>query len=114
MLLRNGGEDYRVTAEFQNASQLVTGNEVMIGGLSAGLVKEIELGDEGEALVTFTVDDDFAPLPRGTIATVRQNSLSSVAGRQVQLTLPPAGEAEGEIADGGTLDQSETVSAVDL
>ena len=114
MLLRNGGEDYRVTAEFQNASQLVTGNEVMIGGLSAGLVKEIELGDDGQALVTFTVDDEFAPLPRGTIATVRQGSLSSVAGRQVQLTLPPAGEADGEIADGDTLSQAETVSAVDL
>ena len=114
MLLRNGGEDYRVTAEFQNASQLVNGNEVLIGGLSAGLVKEIELGDDGQALVTFTVDDEFAPLPRGTVATIRQGSLSSVAGRQVHLTLPPAGEAEGEIDDGGTLSQSETVSAVDL
>ena len=114
MLLRNGGEDYRVTAEFQNASQLVNGNEVMIGGHSAGLVKEIELGDNGQALVTFTVDDEFAPLPRGTIATVRQGSLSSVAGRQVHLTLPPAGESDDEISDGGTLSQAETVSAVDL
>ena len=114
LLLRNGGEDYRVTAEFQNASQLVTGNQVMIGGLAAGLVKEIELGDQGEALVTFTVDDEYAPLPRGTVATVRQNSLSSVAGRQVELTLPPASEAEGEISDGATLSQSQTVSAVDL
>ncbi len=114
MLLRNGGEDYRVTAEFQNASQLVNGNEVLVGGLSAGLVKEIELGDEGQALVTFTVDEEFAPLPRGTVATVRQNSLSSVAGRQVQLTLPPASEATEEIEDGGTLSQEETVSAVDL
>jgi phospholipid/cholesterol/gamma-HCH transport system substrate-binding protein len=114
MLIRNGGEDYRITAEFQNASQLVTGNEVMIGGLSAGLVKEIELGDDGQALVTFTVDDEFAPLPRGTIATVRQGSLSSVAGRQVHLTLPPAGESDGEIADGDSLSQAETVSAVDL
>ena len=60
------------------------------------------------------VDDEFAPLPRGTVATVRQNSLSSVAGRQVQLTLPPASEQTEEIEDGGTLTQQETVSAVDL
>jgi phospholipid/cholesterol/gamma-HCH transport system substrate-binding protein len=113
-LLRNGGDDYRVTAEFQNASQLVTGNEVLVGGLSAGLVKEIELGDNGQALVTFTVDEEFAPLPEGTIATVRQNSLSSVAGRQVELTLPPAEDGQGEIEDGGSLSQAETVSAVDL
>ena len=114
MLLRNGGEDYKVTAEFQNASQLVNGNEVIIGGAPVGLVKEIELGDSGEALVTFSVDDEFAPLPRGAIATIRQNSLSSVAGRQVHLELPPSGASDAEIPDGGTLSQQETVSAVDL
>ena len=114
MLLTGGDDDYKVTAEFQNASQLVTGNAVMVGGLSAGTVKEIELGDDGEALVTFTVSDEFAPLPRGTIASVRQGSLSSVAGRQLQRTLPPSNEGAGEIADGGTLSQAETVSAVDL
>jgi phospholipid/cholesterol/gamma-HCH transport system substrate-binding protein len=42
-------------------------------------------------------------------------SLSSVAGRQVQLTLPPEGsDIQGEIEDGGTMTQAETVSAVDL
>ncbi|MDQ2676089.1 MAG: MlaD family protein, partial [Actinomycetota bacterium] len=110
-----GDEEYEVTAEFQNASQLVTGNQVMVGGLAAGSVKEIELGEDGEALVTFTVSEKFAPLPRGTTATIRQGSLSSVAGRQVQLTLPPDGAGdEGEIEDGGTMTQGETVSAVDL
>ncbi|MDQ3759123.1 MAG: MlaD family protein, partial [Actinomycetota bacterium] len=110
-----GDDEYEVTAEFQNASQLVTGNQVMIGGLAAGSVKEIELGGDGEALVTFTVDEEFAPLPRGTTATVRLGSLSSVAGRQVQLTLPPVGTGDvEEIEDGGTMSQSETVSAVDL
>ena len=27
-----GGEEYEVTAEFENASQLVKGNEVVVGG----------------------------------------------------------------------------------
>ena len=114
MLLGSSDDDYRVTAEFQNASQLVNGNEVVIGGSAVGLVKEIELGDNGQAIVTFTVDDEFTPLPRGTIATVRQTSLSSVAGRQVELTLPPETEETEPIADGETLSQAETVSAVDL
>ena len=115
MFVGGDGEDYEVTAEFQNASQLVTGNQVMVGGLAAGSISEIELGPEGEALVTFSVKEDFAPLPRGTTATVRQGSLSSVAGRQVQLTLPPETEGEVEvIEDGGTMTQAETVSAVDL
>ncbi len=115
MFVGGGDDEYEVTAEFQNASQLVTGNQVMIGGLAAGTIKEIGLGEDGEAIVTFTVEEDFAPLPRGTTATVRQGSLSSVAGRQIQLTLPPQGGQDlGEIEDGGTMSQSETVSAVDL
>jgi phospholipid/cholesterol/gamma-HCH transport system substrate-binding protein len=109
-----GGDDYEVTAEFENASQLVGGEQVVVGGVSAGSVKEIELGPNGQALVTFSVDDEFAPLGRGTTATIRTPSLTSIAGRQVQLTLPPDSEAGEEIPDGGTLSQAETVSAVDL
>ena len=107
-------EPYRVTAEFQNASQLVKGNEVTIGGTGAGTVESIELGDDGQAIVRLAISKDFAPLYRGTVATVRQGSLSSVAGRQVQLVPPPASDRGEEIDDGGTLTQSETVSAVDL
>ncbi len=109
-----GGDDYEVTAEFTNASQLVRGNEVTIGGTRAGTVKSIELADNGNALVRFSVDEQFTPLPAGTIAQVRSFSLSGVANRQVQLTLP-ADDSGGEpIEDGGTLDRSQTISAVDL
>jgi phospholipid/cholesterol/gamma-HCH transport system substrate-binding protein len=114
ILLTSGGDDYEVTAEFQNAGQLVKGNEVVVGGTHAGSVKEIELGPQGQALVTFSVDDDYAPLSRGTVATVRSPSLSQIAGRQVQLTLPADGTEGSSIPSGGTLGESETVSAVDL
>jgi phospholipid/cholesterol/gamma-HCH transport system substrate-binding protein len=108
------GDQYRVTAHFANAGQLVKGNEVVVGGAKVGTVDAVELGPENEALVTFSVDDDYAPLKRGTVATIRSPSLSQIAGRQVQLTLPADSQAGAEISDGGTLDQSETVSAVDL
>ena len=114
MLFTGGDEEYTVTAEFENASQLVNGNEVVVGGAAAGTVKEIELGDDGAALVTFTVDDQFAPLKRGTTATVRSFSLSGIANRQVQLTLPPESEDSDPIEDGGLLTRQETVSEVDL
>ena len=32
VLLSGNGDDYEVTAEFENASQLVKGNEVVVGG----------------------------------------------------------------------------------
>jgi phospholipid/cholesterol/gamma-HCH transport system substrate-binding protein len=114
MFIGGNGEDYEVTAEFENASQLVGGEIVVVGGVRAGSVKEIELGPNGQALVTFTVDEEYAPLRRGTTATIRSPSLASIAARQVQLTLPPDSEAGEEIESGGTLDQSETVSEVDL
>ena len=114
LLLVGNGDDYEVTAEFENASQLVTGNEVVVGGVPAGSVKKIELGPNGRALVTFTVDDDYAPLRRGTTATIRDPALSSIAGRQLQLTLPVDSTAGPEVPSGGTLTEAETVSAVDL
>lgn len=114
MLLTGGGEEYEVTAEFENASQLVTGNEVVVGGASVGTVSEIELGPESQALVTFTVSEDYAPLRRGTTATVRSPSLSQIAGRQVQLSLPPDASAGPPIDSGESLSLAETVSQVDL
>ena len=108
------GDSYEVTAEFQNASQLVTGNKVVIGGRPVGTVEEITIGEDGQALVRFTIDEGYAPLRRGTVATVRWTSLSSVAQRQVQLTPPPEGVEAEEIPDGGVMTQSETVAEVDI
>lgn len=115
VLVLTGSDDdgYEITAEFTNASQLVSGNEVTIGGAGVGTVKGIELADNGNALVRFSVDDEFAPLPAGTVAQVRSLSLASIANRQVQLTLP-AGQSGETIPDGGTLDRSQTVSAVEI
>ena len=105
---------YTVTAEFTNASQLVGGNVVTIGGTNVGTVDDIQLAANGNALVTFSVDSAYAPLTRGTKAQVRSFSLSGVANRQVELTLPPQGKGGDEIPSGGTMTTAETVSEVDL
>ncbi len=114
LLLMGGGGAYTVTAEFQNASQLVKGNQVEVAGVPAGKVTSISLGDQGQALVKMEVSDSYAPLRRGTTATVRSSSLSGIANRYVQLDLPPENRAGAPIPDGGTMGQSETVSEVDL
>jgi phospholipid/cholesterol/gamma-HCH transport system substrate-binding protein len=110
---RCGGDEYSVTAQFQNASALVPGNQVVIGAQPVGSVKEIRLAPDGQANVTFTVDEEFTPLRRGTVATVRWASLSSVANRQIQLTPPAEGIGE-EIEDGGVLTQTETITDVEV
>jgi phospholipid/cholesterol/gamma-HCH transport system substrate-binding protein len=114
LLLFRGGSTYEVTAEFQNASQLVKGSQVVVAGVATGTVKDIALGDRGQALVTFTVSDPYEPLREGTTATIRSYSLSGIANRQIQLDLPPAEAAGGEIESGSTLPLSATTSEVDL
>ena len=38
LILAGGGGGYKVTAKFENASQLVTGNNVKVAGVAAGTV----------------------------------------------------------------------------
>ena len=113
LVLGTGG-GYTVTAQFQNASQLVKGNEVQVAGLPAGTINDISLGPNGTALVKLTIDDKYAPLHEGTTASVRSVSLSGVANRYVSLELPDAKNEGREIPDGGTLPLSRTISEVDL
>jgi len=112
LLIGGSADDYKVKALFQNASQLVKGNLVQVGGSPVGEVTDIELTDDGRAAVTMRIDEDYAPLRRGTQITVRQASLSGVANRYLDLRLAPDGNAE--IPDGSTIDQSQTTTAVDL
>jgi phospholipid/cholesterol/gamma-HCH transport system substrate-binding protein len=111
VLLRAGG-GYSVTAEFLNAGQLVEGSPVRIAGADVGTVEEIRVSDDGLALVRFTVDDELAPLRRGTRAIIKQTSLSGIANRYVDVHLGPADGQE--IDDGGRLDTDETEAAVEL
>lgn len=106
------GDDYRVQAVFDNASQLVPGNEVLIGGHSAGLVKDISLARDGRAIVEMSVDGRFAPLRQGTDAIVRQTSLSGVANRYV--SIHPGPDNAAEIKSGGLIETDRTTAHVDL
>src|SRR5215212_6561217 len=112
LLLRSPGGGYIVKARFQNAAQLVKGNLVQTGGAPVGKVKTIDLTPDGQAEVTMSITKDYAPLRRGTLATIRQASLSGVANRYIDLRMAPDGAAK--IPDGGVIDQDATTTAVDL
>jgi phospholipid/cholesterol/gamma-HCH transport system substrate-binding protein len=108
-----GTSGYRVTATFANAGQLVKGNQVIVGGVAAGSVTDIDITSSGQAEVELSVDEPYAPLRRGTRATIKQASQSGVANRFVDLAIPASGSGP-EIADGGRLSVDETETAVDL
>jgi phospholipid/cholesterol/gamma-HCH transport system substrate-binding protein len=111
-LLFAGDGGYRVTAKFVNAGQLVNGNEVRVAGNAVGSVDEIDVGPDGRAEVGFTVDDDYAPLRRGTRAIIKQTSLSGIANRYIDLHLGPDGG--DEIEDGGLIDADQTETAIEV
>ena len=114
LLLFGGGDGYTVKARFINASQLVKGNHVDIGGTKGGLVEDFEITSDGQAEVVLSIDEERAPIRQGTRAVIRASGLTSPSGRYVQLMLPPEPEAGAEIPDGGLIDVDRTTSQVDL
>jgi len=107
-----GGSDYKVKAVFDNAGQLVPGNQVRVGGQPVGTISDIELDDQANAVVTMEVNDDFAPLHEGTTATIRASSLSGITNRYV--SLKPGPNSNRQIAEGGRIGADETTAPVDL
>lgn len=112
VLLMGGGSGYEVTLRTQNASQLVKGNLVQVAGAPVGKVGKIALADDGQAEITISIDDDYAPLRVGTQAVIRQASLSGVANRYVDLQQGPM-DAKA-IPAKSVLPSETTESAVDL
>lgn len=114
LLLFGGGSSYTITAEFDNASQLVIGNQVEVAGAPVGTIDGISLGPHGTALVKMNVGSGYAPLHQGTTATIRSQSLSGIANRFVQLDMPSQNQRGPVIPNGGTLPLADTTSEVDL
>ena len=82
-----GGSSYKL--EFDEADQLVKGDQVQVGGVPVGSVTNLELTHDFKAIVTIHVNSSLVPLHAGTVAQVRVPSLSSVANRYVALSLGP-------------------------
>ena len=93
LVMFDGGGDYTVSARFENASQVVRGGLVEIAGKKVGTVADLRLTDDGLAELELAIDDEWAPLPRGTHAQIRQFGLSGPASRYVDLSLPDLARA---------------------
>jgi len=113
VILLSGGSSYQVNAVFQDASQIVSGDQVQIGGSTVGTVSKIVLTKGGQAQLTLSIDNSsYTPLHQGTEATVRLSSLSGIANRYVDLRLGPSNAPK--IASDGVIPTTETTSAVDI
>src|SRR4051812_28474065 len=106
----DGGTTYKL--RFQNAGQLVKGDDVQVGGRRVGSIESIDLAENNEAEITVKVIGDFAPLHEGTRATIRATSLSGVANRYIALT--PGPNSSPKLEDGAILKADATTAPVDL
>ena len=113
ILLLNASGGYHVKALVSDASQVVTGNEVQVGGVPVGSVDGVKLRDGGRsAELDLSIDGGEAPLHHGTTLTIRNPSLTDVAGRYVSLI--PGPNSAPEIHDGGVIPTQDTTESVDL
>ena len=113
VILLSNGTSYQVHAIFQNASQIVSGDQVEVAGTPIGTVSGLALTRNGEADLTLNITaHNYQPLRQGTQATIRELSLSGIASRYVDIRPGPAGSAA--IRSNGTIPTTDTTSEVDL
>ncbi len=105
-----GGAEYNLI--FPNASQLVRGDQVQVGGVPVGTITNIGLTSDYRARVTIHVESSLAPLHEGTTAQIRVPSLSSVANRYVALA--PGPNNRPALPSGATLQGPAIQGTVDL
>ncbi len=105
----NGNGEHKYNLLFQNASQLVPDNQVLIGGQPVGSVESIELTDDNLAKVVVSVSQE---LHEGTTAIIRATSLSGVANHYVSIS--PGPNSNPSLDEGATLGLASTTTPVDI
>jgi phospholipid/cholesterol/gamma-HCH transport system substrate-binding protein len=109
VVIFSGGGEHKYNLLFQNASQLVPDNQVLIGGQPVGSVESIELTDDNLAKVVVSVSQE---LHEGSTATIRATSLSGVANHYVSIS--PGPNSNPPLAGDATLGLASTTTPVDI
>jgi phospholipid/cholesterol/gamma-HCH transport system substrate-binding protein len=111
-LVLAGGKSATYQLIFPEAGQLVRGDQVQVGGVPVGSIKDITLLHNYDVRITIDVESSLAPLHKGTTAEIRVPSLSSVANRYIALS--PGPNNAPALPSGSTLGTSVTHGVVDL
>jgi phospholipid/cholesterol/gamma-HCH transport system substrate-binding protein len=109
IILFGGDGSHKYDLVFQNASQLVPDNQVLIGGQAVGSVESIGLTDDNLAEIEVSVDQQ---LHEGSTAVIRATSLSGVANHYISIS--PGPNSNPALKDGATLGLGSTTTEVDL
>jgi phospholipid/cholesterol/gamma-HCH transport system substrate-binding protein len=104
-------QGYRFKAAFPEAVLLVNESEVRMAGVVIGKVKSKELAEGGRRVVAeIEVEDEFAPIPRDTRATLRQKTLQG----ETYVELSPGQPDSPDLPDGETLPLGQVADTVEF
>ena len=102
---------YEVRVSFPEATTLAEQADVRVAGVTVGKVRGKELDKSGTATrVRLSIDPDFAPLPAGTKAILRQKSLFG----ETYVELTPGARGAPKLADGATIQPDRVEPTVEL
>lgn len=110
-----GDEDYEVQFVMPSAAQLIDGAPVWVEGQQAGNISGLR-AEDGKAIVTVAVSDEYAPLHEGTTSRVEWQSVLGervVAinpGPQQNPTIPSGAMYE---AESGQMEVDQVLNALD-
>src|ERR1700758_639661 len=97
-----GPQGYRVKALFQETGLLVPNADVRIAGVNVGKVANVQARGVN-SLVTIDVHPAYAPIPRNTLAILREKTLLGEA----YVELSTGSKASGTLPDEGTIPNSQ-------
>jgi phospholipid/cholesterol/gamma-HCH transport system substrate-binding protein len=103
-------DTYSVSARFSDATGILNGDPVKIGGVTVGKVVHFEV-EGGIADLEMQIDGDVDYLPENTVAEVKYRNL---LGQRVINLVEPENPSSTELADGDTIPVENTVPALDL
>ncbi len=107
-----GDHPYTVKARFRDVLDLVPQSGVKVNEVPVGRVEDIQLAPDGwTAEVTMRVNGDVE-LPANALAMLRQSSL--LGEKYVELSPPPADQAQGTLADGALIPLERTNRNTDI
>lgn len=104
-------QGYRLTAEFNNATELGSESDVRISGVNVGKVVSISLDRKtGLTRAVMQIDPQYAPRPADTRAILRAKSLLG----ETYVELSPGNSSGPMLPDGGTLPRGQVAPTVQL
>jgi phospholipid/cholesterol/gamma-HCH transport system substrate-binding protein len=105
------GQGYRITAEFNQATELGTQAAVDIAGVQIGTVVTVSLDRQtGLTKAVMQINSRYAPRPADTRAILRQKSLLG----ETYVELSPGNPHNGMLRDGARLSQGQVSDTVQL